>query len=59
MYMISKQLKIEGFIVLRWHDRWQEAFVQMDDWIKEVREKLIKLHGRTLQHTQSFISIHS
>ena len=34
--MIGKQLKIEGFIVLRWFDRWQEAFLQMDEWIKEV-----------------------
>ena len=39
LHMIGKQLKIEGFIVLRWLDRWQEAFLQMDEWIKEGKIK--------------------
>jgi len=34
--MIGKQLKLEGFNVHRWHGRWQEAFLPMDEWIKEV-----------------------
>ena len=36
LHMIGKQLKLEGFNVHRWHGRWQEAFLPMDEWIKEV-----------------------
>ena len=33
--MVFKQLKMEGFVVSRWHDRFPEAIDQMYAWIKE------------------------
>lgn len=33
--LVFKQLKIEGFIVWRWHDRWFEALSQLTEWIKD------------------------
>lgn len=32
--IVFKELKIEGFIVWRWIDRWQEGFTQLISWIK-------------------------
>ncbi|GBP37194.1 Prostaglandin reductase 1 [Eumeta japonica] len=32
--IVFKQLKIEGFIVRRWQDRWPEAFEKLIQWIK-------------------------
>ncbi|XP_045768623.1 prostaglandin reductase 1-like [Maniola jurtina] len=32
--IVSKQLKIEGFLAPRWRDRWSEAFVDLSKWIK-------------------------
>lgn len=32
--IVFSQLKIEGFLVWRWIDRWNEAFAQLVDWIK-------------------------
>ena len=34
--ILSRQLKIEGFTVLRWLSEWPTAFKQMAEWIKEV-----------------------
>jgi prostaglandin reductase 1 len=36
--MLQKQLKMEGFSVKRWHDRWNEGIKQNLQWIKEVTE---------------------
>lgn len=33
--LVFKQLKIEGFIVWGWLDRWFEALSQLTDWIKD------------------------
>lgn len=32
--LVFKELKIEGFLVWRWTDRWSEAHSQIVDWIK-------------------------
>merc|ERR1719433_2677154 len=32
--MVSKQLKMEGFLVNRWNDRWMEGVLQMAQWIR-------------------------
>ncbi|CAH2234798.1 jg13221 [Pararge aegeria aegeria] len=32
--IVFKELKIEGFIVWRWIDRWSEGFTQLVSWIK-------------------------
>ena len=36
---IFKQLKLEGFVVYRWADRWMEGVVQMLEWVKEGKLK--------------------
>lgn len=36
---VFKQLKMEGFIVSRWLDRWMEGILQMAEWIKEGKIK--------------------
>jgi len=33
--IVGKQLKVEGFIVNRWNNRWMEGLRQMLKWIKE------------------------
>lgn len=37
--LILKQLKIEGFVVYRWADRWMEGIEQILLWIKEGKVK--------------------
>lgn len=32
--IVSKELKIEGFIVSRWLSRWPEAFADLVKWVK-------------------------
>ena len=34
--ILGHQLKVEGFIVLRWIKEWPECFKQMSQWIAEV-----------------------
>jgi leukotriene B4 12-hydroxydehydrogenase/15-oxo-prostaglandin 13-reductase len=34
-YTLVKQLKVEGFIVTRWQNRWGEGIAQMAQWLKE------------------------
>ena len=38
-YILVKQLKVEGFIVSRFQDRWPEGIRQMAQWIKEGKIK--------------------
>lgn len=35
-----KQLRMEGFIVNRWNDRWQEGLKQMAEWIQQGKIKV-------------------
>ncbi|XP_015521664.2 prostaglandin reductase 1-like [Neodiprion pinetum] len=37
--VLTSQLKLEGFIVLRWRDRWMEGIEQNLKWIKEDKLK--------------------
>ena len=34
-FILVKQVKVEGFIVVRWQNRWAEGIAQMAQWIKE------------------------
>jgi NADPH-dependent curcumin reductase CurA len=34
-YILVKQARVEGFIVIRWMDRWSEGIVQMAQWLRE------------------------
>merc|ERR1712037_198464 len=36
---VGKQLKMEGFLVARWANRWEEGLGQMAKWIKEGKIK--------------------
>ena len=38
-YVLVKQLKVEGFIVFRWQNRYQEGIVQMAQWLREGKLK--------------------
>ncbi|KAJ8922461.1 hypothetical protein NQ315_004408 [Exocentrus adspersus] len=38
-YLVGKQLKMEGFIVTRWLDRWLEGIQQNHKWIQEGKLK--------------------
>jgi len=44
--IVFNQLKVEGFIVTRWKDRWNEGILQNLQWIREgklrYRETVIK-----------------
>merc|ERR1711934_196002 len=37
--MVFKQLKMEGFIVSRWANRWNEGITQMAQWVNEGKIK--------------------
>nr|CAD7447715.1 unnamed protein product [Timema bartmani] len=37
--LISKELKMEGFTVKRWNDRWEEGIKQNIKWVKEGKLK--------------------
>lgn len=37
--MVFKQLRMEGFLIHRWLDRYEEGMLQMAQWIKEVQFK--------------------
>ena len=41
---VAKQLKMEGFLVYRWADRWWEGLHQMAQWIKEVIQLIYYVH---------------
>ncbi len=38
-FVLVKQLKVEGFIVFRWQNRYQEGIVQMAQWLREGKLK--------------------
>ena len=38
-YILVKQARVEGFIVIRWMDRWSEGIVQMAQWLGEGKIK--------------------
>ena len=38
-YILVKQLKVEGFIVFRWQNRYQEGIAQMAQWLGEGKLK--------------------
>ena len=45
--VLVKQVKVEGFIVVRWQNRWAEGIGQMAQWIKEgkIRYREDVVHG--------------
>lgn len=38
--MLGRQLRVEGFMVSRWGDRWTEAFADISDWIRSGQLKV-------------------
>ncbi|XP_047109588.1 prostaglandin reductase 1-like [Schistocerca piceifrons] len=39
MHMIGRELRMEGFLVSRWWGRWDQAFMEMAQWIREGKLK--------------------
>jgi len=39
VYLLSKQIKAEGFIIYSWTDRYPEGIAQMSQWLKEGKLK--------------------
>ncbi|XP_049804092.1 prostaglandin reductase 1-like [Schistocerca nitens] len=39
MHVVSRELRMEGFVVARWSGRWDEAFRELGPWIREGRLK--------------------
>lgn len=52
-FTLVKQLKVEGFIVVRWMNRWSEGITQMAQWLKEgkiqYREEIVNGFGNTVK----------
>jgi NADPH:quinone reductase len=52
-FTLVKQLKVEGFIVVRWMSRWPEGITQMAQWLKEgkiqYREEIVNGFGNTVK----------
>ena len=52
-FVLVKQLKVEGFIVVRWMSRWPEGITQMAQWLKEgkiqYREEIVNGFGNTVK----------
>jgi NADPH-dependent curcumin reductase CurA len=52
-YMLVKQLKVEGFIVSRFANRWMEGIGQMAKWLAEgkikYREEVVEGFGNTVR----------
>lgn len=44
--VLTKQVRVEGFIVVRWQNRWAEGIAQMAKWIQEGR---IRYHEDVVQ----------
>ncbi|XP_049941132.1 prostaglandin reductase 1-like [Schistocerca serialis cubense] len=58
MYMVGKELKMEGFFVGRWLDSWDQAFKEMAQWIKEGKLKYKETVTEGFQNTpKAFIGM--
>jgi NADPH-dependent curcumin reductase CurA len=42
--MIVKNLKMEGFIVTRWAEKFFECFDVLRKWVEEVRKAILHQH---------------
>nr|XP_027226764.1 prostaglandin reductase 1-like [Penaeus vannamei] len=45
--IITKQLRIEGFLVNRWLNRWLEGLTQLKQWVQEVSISVGMFFGRS------------
>lgn len=55
--MIWKQLRVEGFLVGRWSDRWMEGINQMKEWIVQVSSAILLGWVDTHQDMEFFVSL--
>lgn len=46
-FLIKQQLRVEGFLVHRWNDRWMEGLTQLKEWILQgkLKYKETEFHG--------------
>ncbi|XP_076255624.1 prostaglandin reductase 1-like [Rhynchophorus ferrugineus] len=56
--MIMKQLRMEGFIVYKWLDRWSEGIIQNWEWIKQGKLKYKEFVTNGFENTfKAFIQL--
>lgn len=56
--IVSKQLRMEGFVVFRWLDRYEEALEQNLKWIKEGKLKYKETVTEGFEHLfDAFVSM--
>ncbi|XP_047004879.1 prostaglandin reductase 1-like [Schistocerca americana] len=48
---IFKQLRMEGFLYSRWHDRWDEGITQLTQWVREGKIKYRETVTEGFQNT--------
>ena len=48
--VITREVRIEGFLVFRWIKKWGEAFAQMDQWLKEGKVKVDEMVEKGLEN---------
>ena len=48
--IITREVKVEGFLVTRWFTRWGEAFAQYDQWMKEGKMKVDEMTVNGLEN---------
>jgi hypothetical protein len=50
-HFITKQLRVEGFLVFRWADRYAEGLTQMAEWLKQGQLKHRETVAQGLENT--------
>jgi len=48
--IITREVRIEGFLVFRWISRWGEAFAHIDQWMKEGKVKVDEMSVKGLEN---------
>ncbi|XP_049941133.1 prostaglandin reductase 1-like [Schistocerca serialis cubense] len=58
MHMVGKELVLEGFMVIRWLDQWDKAFLEMAQWIKKGKLKYREAVAEGFENTpKAFIGM--
>lgn len=56
--LVFKQLKMEGFLVFRWQDRYEEGLAQLQQWVKEGKLKYKETVTNGFENTfEAFVSM--
>ena len=55
--MIWKQLRVEGFLVVRWNNRWMEGFNQLKEWIVQVSIVIVLCRWRCVKDEEFCVNV--